>query len=84
MSEMLARLPINGYCFQLPITLVETIMPHGTLQYVQDNVQSIGRKQISKYNWNSSFPVIQDEICLIEIISIVQNFYTMYIVMIFR
>ena len=39
-SEMLPRLPINGYCFQLPIPLAETIMPHGTLQNVKDNVQS--------------------------------------------
>ena len=59
MSEMLPRLPINGYCFQLPIPLVETIMPHGTLQSVRDNVQSKGRKQIPKYNWNFSFSLIR-------------------------
>ena len=67
MSEMLPRLPINGYCFQLPIPMVETIMPHGTLQTVKDNVQSKGRKQIPKYNWISLFRV-WDEIYLIEII----------------
>ena len=58
MSEMLPRLPINGYCFQLPIPLVETIMPHGTLQNVKDNVQSNSRKQIPKYNWNFSFSLM--------------------------
>ena len=58
-SEMFPRLPINGYCFQLPIPLVETIMPHGTLQTVKDNVQSKGRKQIPKYNWNFSFSLMR-------------------------